>query len=848
MKAPSPPDPYEQADAQAGANIDSAIATDLLNNRSEITPTGRVDYIDQGYQTITDSQGNTRQIPIRSREVTLSPNQQNLLDLTEQTSQNLLGTAVERSDFLSDYLKDGLDTSSLTPWAEPANAPGLDTSTLDFEPLQQYGGPRGGLVYGYDANTVSAPGELSGVEAPRELAGVAAPDELSGIGAPGELSQVRLNTSIGARVGGGGGMNVGMGDAAKTFDARNLNQSIASGDVPGAGQGIQDSVNLNTQGGTIDTLQRDYQVDRVSGDIADAGAIERFDGSGTFDDTWGIQRNLPDYNNYEDQRTRVDDAVMSRYDRHFADMEAALDQKLRNQGLVPGSEAYDTQFRQLREQQNDAAMQAILVGGQEQSRLAGLDAQAARFGLDAQRQGFDQAEAQGMFALGAMEANNRAQGQEFGQNDIRTQRRMSAIDQNNRAEEARARFRNEAQDQYFDQTLANVEQANAAELEMGRFANEAQDQRVSQMSDQTSLQLDATKQNNQFELDRGALVNEGASIVNDFTVDVGGLQNQAADIENQRALDAARLQMDAQVASNDASLAQAGFNNEATTQNLANQLDAVGFNNDIITQGLTNQRDATGFNNDIISQGLTNHLDATGFNNETVTQGLDNEIAAMGFNNDLAAALAAFNNTAYGQDVAGGLSMAGFNNTATQQNNQNLAAQQAALNAYLAQQFGLDQTAVDRQNQFRQSELQEAAYLRGLPISEINSLMSGSELLMPQFTPPLQTGIQPVDIAGYIDRNYQQEAANANAFNRGLFGFAGNVLPAMIGSDRRLKKDIEPLGKLSNGIPVYSFTYRHNGQKAVGVVADEAKLVVPDSVANIGGIDFVDYGKVVECR
>lgn len=54
-----------------------------------------------------------------------------------------------------------------------------------------------------------------------------------------------------------------------------------------------------------------------------------------------------------------------------------LDTQLRNQGLMPGTEAYDHSLQQLREQQgqelNDLSYRAILAGGQEQSRLGGLD-------------------------------------------------------------------------------------------------------------------------------------------------------------------------------------------------------------------------------------------------------------------------------------------------------------------------------------------------------------------------------------------------------------------------------------------------------------------------------------------
>ncbi len=809
VSSPSPPDPYQQADAQAGANIDSAIATDLLNNRTEITPTGTVEYIDQGTRTIVDSQGKSREVPVRDRVITLSPNQQELLDLTEQTSANLLGTAVERSDFLGDYLSDGLDTSGLTPWAGPAQAPQLDTGALNFTPLRGYEGPQGSLVYGYDG-------------ADTEFGRVSAPGELTQVSAPGELSQVSLNSGVQlgnvsvGRGGGSSGTSIGLRNAADTFDVRNLNLQQASGNVPGAGQGIQNTVNLDTEGGQIGPLRDEFRIDRVSGEIADAGEIERYDGSGTFDNVGDIQATLG-VNDYGTQRNAVEDAIMSRYNRHFAEMESALDQKLRNQGLEPGTEAYDRQFRQLREQQNDAVMQSVLAGGQEQSRLFGLDLAAAQYGLGAQGQGFNQAQARGLFGLENAAFNNQAQGQEFGQNVAETQMRMSEALQNAQLEEARARFGNEAQAQAYVQTLQNAAFGNDALLAMGDFRNRAQDQRVGQMADQTALGIQAAGVNNQFELGRGSLANEGASIDNAYTIGMGNVNNQAARVANDLAIAQANLDLQAQVASNDALLAEAGFNN------------------DIVTQGLQNELAATGFNNAALAQGLQNELLSTGFNNAATQAEIDN-----------AAAASAFNNAAYGQDLAGELSLAGFNAGVTQQNNQNLAQQQAALNQYLAQQYALDQGAADRQNQLRQNELQEAAYLRGLPISEINSLMSGSELLMPSFTPPLQTGVAAAPIGQYMQDAYRAELANASSTANGLFGFAGNVLGALpiFGSDRRLKKNIRRIGELRNGVPVYSFTYRHDGSQAVGVMSDEAGHI-PGAVINLGGVDFVNYEAVM---
>lgn len=77
-------------------------------------------------------------------------------------------------------------------------------------------------------------------------------------------------------------------------------------------------------------------------------------------------------NDWSEDRSRVEDAIMSRYNRHYGEYTDSLDAKLRAQGLTPGSEAWNRQYSKAGEMYNDATMQAILAGGSEQSRLANL--------------------------------------------------------------------------------------------------------------------------------------------------------------------------------------------------------------------------------------------------------------------------------------------------------------------------------------------------------------------------------------------------------------------------------------------------------------------------------------------
>lgn len=149
-----------------------------------------------------------------------------------------------------------------------------------------------------------------------------------------------------------------------------------------------------------------------------------------------IQTALPN-SNYADQRTRVEDAIYSRVNPQLQRDRNALDVKLANQGIMPGSEAYNTAIDESNRQANDARYQAVLAGGQEQSRLAGLDLQAGQFANSAQAQGFNQQ------ATNATLNNN--------VNDTLFNQGIATTNQNN-----------QAQQQNFAQQLAGTAQNNQA--------------------------------------------------------------------------------------------------------------------------------------------------------------------------------------------------------------------------------------------------------------------------------------------------------------------------------------------------------------------------------------------------
>lgn len=80
----------------------------------------------------------------------------------------------------------------------------------------------------------------------------------------------------------------------------------------------------------------------------------------------------------------------------------------------------------------------------------------------------------------------------------------------------------------------------------------------------------------------------------------------------------------------------------------------------------------------------------------------------------------------------------------------------------------------------------------------------------------------------------------AGGVGAGLGAVGGGLLGLL--SDRRLKTDIEPVGKMDNGLTVYRYRYKSGGPMMLGVMADEVKEVNPAAVGtHESGFDYVNY-------
>lgn len=171
-------------------------------------------------------------------------------------------------------------------------------------------------------------------------------------------------------------------------------------------------------------------------------------------------------------------------------------------------------------------------------------------------------------------------------------------------------------------------------------------------------------------------------------------------------------------------------------------------------------------------------------------------------------------------------------------------------------QYGLDANARDR-------AVNELVQQRQIPLNELASMLSGSQVQGPSFLNTPSQSIQAGDIQGATYANYTgaQNAYN-QAMNRqqqssssakggltdlaGSLGSAAMMAPAGTFSDRRLKNNIKKIGQLANGLFVYVFNYIWGGPEQIGVMSDEVREIMPHAViVHPSGYDMVNYDEVL---
>ncbi|HEV2160245.1 tail fiber domain-containing protein [Bradyrhizobium sp.] len=110
--APAAPDPVATAKAQGDMNQNTATTQQLLNMTNQVTPDGSLTYNQTGNNTFTGADGKSYTVPQFTATQTLSPTQQLLKSLSDQTKQNIGQIGVDQSAKIGSLLGTNVNLSN----------------------------------------------------------------------------------------------------------------------------------------------------------------------------------------------------------------------------------------------------------------------------------------------------------------------------------------------------------------------------------------------------------------------------------------------------------------------------------------------------------------------------------------------------------------------------------------------------------------------------------------------------------------------------------------------------------------------------------------------------------------
>ncbi len=169
-----------------------------------------------------------------------------------------------------------------------------------------------------------------------------------------------------------------------------------------------------------------------------------------------------------------------------------------------------------------------------------------------------------------------------------------------------------------------------------------------------------------------------------------------------------------------------------------------------------------------------------------------------------------------------------------------------AQNQAMGQQYGLNQQYANQQNQLRQQAIAEQMQRRGMSLNEMNALLSGQQVQMPNMPTFNASGqAQTPNIMGAMQNQYDAQLGAYNAQQAGMNSLLGAGAQlgsaAFMFSDRRLKSNIKRVGTHAIGVGIYEYTMMGMPQR--GVIAQEVQAVRPDLVKrHASGFLTVNYG------
>jgi hypothetical protein len=257
-----------------------------------------------------------------------------------------------------------------------------------------------------------------------------------------------------------------------------------------------------------------------------------------------------------------------------------------------------------------------------------------------------------------------------------------------------------------------------------------------------------------------------------------------------------------------------------------------------------------------------------------------------GFADTIAALTSDITNATNGQFAAAGRDMSGYNQqaigrgimqgvapTIMAQYNANVANQQGAAkdlynaaNTTAGIQTGLTQqdlanrgqgvtaagAATDAANAGANATLAAEAQRRGIPVQALGLLAQigipiaslGSQSSGTSTTTNQMAGVQQFQgIASGLGSLFGGGGSGGGGAVGGI-GTAANMIKFI--SDRNAKEDIEEVGALHDGTPVYRYRYKGQPGFQIGLMAQDVEQYAPEAVGRIGQFKAVDYKLATE--
>jgi hypothetical protein len=298
------------------------------------------------------------------------------------------------------------------------------------------------------------------------------------------------------------------------------------------------------------------------------------------------------------------------------------------------------------------------------------------------------------------------------------------------------------------------------------------------------------------------------------------------------------------------------FANQAANQAFQQGLAGNQFRNQALGQAFNQNLGAAQFANQAADQRFNQGLAAGNFANQATQQAFNQDVAAGRFGNEAQAQYfgqmmgqADLANRAGQQAFSQDLAAAQFGNQALGQAQNLDINRMQAMNQAQQLQYAQNMQYANMMNALRQQAISEQMQRRGMSLNEMNALLTGQQVGMPQMPRFNASGVaETPQLLNAANMQYNASLDAFNAQQQGLANTMGGLTnlasTAFMFSDRRLKRRVKRVGTHADlGVGVYE--YEMAGFPQRGVIAQEVAAVRPDLVKrHPSGYLMVDYGRV----